>query len=63
MEQISESNKKLRLCIKWFQGIEQTLIQEQEALRNSLDSSEKKCAEMDAQKKSKEDELNASLES
>ncbi|KAJ8422539.1 hypothetical protein Cgig2_032172 [Carnegiea gigantea] len=62
LEQISESNKKLRLCIKWFQGIEQTLIKEQEALRNSLDALEKKCAEIgDAQKKSTEDELNASI--
>ena len=46
MEQISESNKRLRLCIRWFQGVEQNLNQEQEKLRNSLDASQKKCSEI-----------------
>ncbi|XP_021719594.1 kinesin-like protein KIN-14C [Chenopodium quinoa] len=59
LEQISESNKKLRLCIKWFQGVEQNLNQEQERLRNSLDESEKKCSEIEIGRKNKEDELNA----
>ncbi|KAL2924773.1 Kinesin-like protein KIN-14C [Bienertia sinuspersici] len=59
LEQISESNKKLRLCIKWFQGVEQNLNEEQEKLRNSLDASEKKCTETEIERKHKEDELNA----
>ncbi|KAL2931148.1 Kinesin-like protein KIN-14C [Bienertia sinuspersici] len=75
LEQISESNKKLRLCIKWFQGVEQNLNEEQEKLRNSLDASEKKCTETGIsllppsfgfvreyckiERKHKEDELNA----
>lgn len=61
LEQISESNKKLRLCVKWFQGVEESLNQEQEKLRNSLDASEKKCAETEIERKKKEDELNATI--
>ncbi|XP_057538372.1 kinesin-like protein KIN-14C [Amaranthus tricolor] len=59
LEQISESNKRLRLCIRWFQGVEQNLNQEQEKLRNSLDASQKKCSEIETEKKIKEDELNS----
>ncbi|XP_021726252.1 kinesin-like protein KIN-14C [Chenopodium quinoa] len=58
LEQISESNKKLRLCIKWLQGKVHNLNQEQEKLRNSLDESEKKCSEIEIGRKNKEDELN-----
>ncbi|KAL9234140.1 hypothetical protein vseg_009043 [Gypsophila vaccaria] len=59
LEQITESNKKLRLCIKWFQGVESNLNSEQEKLRSSLDASEKKCAEIENARRNKEDELNA----
>ncbi|GAB4831023.1 Kinesin-like protein KIN-14C [Ancistrocladus abbreviatus] len=61
MEQISESNKRLRLCVRWFQGIEESLILEQEKLRISLAAAENKCAEMDMERKNKEDELNAAI--
>ncbi|GMH30287.1 hypothetical protein Nepgr_032130 [Nepenthes gracilis] len=59
MEQISESNKKLRLCIRWFQGIEQGLIQEKEKLQNELEAAKNKCSEIDIEMKNKEDELTA----
>ncbi|CAO2823724.1 unnamed protein product [Amaranthus hypochondriacus] len=58
LEQLSESNKKFRLCIKWFQGVEQSLNQEQEKLRNLLEASERKCVEIEDERKRKEDELN-----
>ncbi|KNA13725.1 hypothetical protein SOVF_113380 [Spinacia oleracea] len=61
LEQVTEFNKKLKLCLKWFQGVEQNLNQEQEKLRNALDASENKCSEIEIGKKNKEDELNATI--
>ncbi|KAJ8424941.1 hypothetical protein Cgig2_030897 [Carnegiea gigantea] len=59
LEQITESNKRLRLCVKWFQGIETNLVQEQERLQNSLNASEKKCMEVETERKKNEEVLNA----
>lgn len=38
--------KRLRLCIKWFQELEGDYAFEHERLRNALELSEQKCAEM-----------------
>ncbi|KAH9611188.1 hypothetical protein KSS87_011371 [Heliosperma pusillum] len=59
LELATQLNKRLKLCVKWFQGIEQNLNSEKENFRNLLDCSEKKCIEIENAKKSKEDELNA----
>ncbi|XP_074293923.1 kinesin-like protein KIN-14D [Silene latifolia] len=59
LQQIMESNTSLKLCVKWFQGIEQNWISEKENLQNLLDCSEKKCVEIENARKSKEDENNA----
>lgn len=43
MEQMVDINKRLKLCVKWFQRVEDSLHLEQEKLRNALELSEKKC--------------------
>ncbi|GAB2233132.1 hypothetical protein Droror1_Dr00002349 [Drosera rotundifolia] len=61
MEQISESNRKLRLCIRWFQGIEEGLVGDLEDLKKAMEAAEMRCAELAAEKQRKEDELNATI--
>lgn len=43
MQQMAEQNKRLKLCVRWFQQGEENLLLEQERLRSALDSAEKKC--------------------
>ncbi|KAL8130116.1 hypothetical protein V2J09_019271 [Rumex salicifolius] len=57
--QLSEMNKRLKLCIKWFQGKEQGLNEELEKLRLEVNAAENKSEELDMLRKNKEDELNA----
>ncbi|XP_059623810.1 kinesin-like protein KIN-14C [Cornus florida] len=59
VDQMTDLIKKLRLCIKWFQELEKGHIEEQEKLKNSLESLEKKCTETEVAMKNKEEELNA----
>uniref|UniRef100_A0A5B6YP98 Kinesin-like protein n=1 Tax=Davidia involucrata TaxID=16924 RepID=A0A5B6YP98_DAVIN len=59
MEQMNDHIKKLKLCIKWFQEVEEGHVQEEEKLRNTLESSERKCTETELAMKNKEEELNA----
>ncbi|KAF8414066.1 hypothetical protein HHK36_002065 [Tetracentron sinense] len=58
VDQMTEYIKKLRLCIKWFQGLEESHLLQQEKLRNLLESAERKCTEIEVQMTSKEQELN-----
>ncbi|KAF8410940.1 hypothetical protein HHK36_003477 [Tetracentron sinense] len=58
-EQMMEYIKKLRLCIKWFQELDEGHLLEQEKLRNMLESADRKCTEIEVQMKNKEEELNA----
>lgn len=58
-EQMTEYIKKLRVCIKWFQELEDNYQLEQEKLQNMLKSIERKCDEIEAQMKNKDEELNA----
>ena len=44
MDQITDHNKRLKLCIKWFQQIEESHLLEEERLRTALESAEKKCS-------------------
>uniref|UniRef100_A0A5B6YNT3 Putative kinesin-1-like n=1 Tax=Davidia involucrata TaxID=16924 RepID=A0A5B6YNT3_DAVIN len=59
MEQMNDHIKKLKLCVKWFQEVEEGHIQEQEKLRNTLESSQRKCTETEVAMKNKEEELDA----
>ena len=38
--------KKLRLCIKWFEDLEDGLNQEKLKLQSTIESLEKQCAEL-----------------
>ncbi|KAM7498813.1 hypothetical protein LguiA_023227 [Lonicera macranthoides] len=58
-DQMMEYIKKLRLCIKWFQELEENYVLEQEKLGNLLELSEKKCTDMEVLMKAKEEELNS----
>ena len=45
LEQLTDHNKRLKICIKWFQRVEENNLLEQEKLRNALECSEKKCSD------------------
>ncbi|XP_009794105.1 kinesin-like protein KIN-14C [Nicotiana tabacum] len=56
---MSEYIRRLKLCIKWFQQLEENYITEQASLKGLLESAEKKCNEIEMLMKSKEEELNS----
>lgn len=58
MELVNELNTRLKLCIKWFQKRDEANVDEQGKLRNTLESSEKKCADMEVEMKNKEENFN-----
>ncbi|KAL2476219.1 Kinesin-1 [Abeliophyllum distichum] len=58
-EQMAECIKKLKQCIRWFQQLEGNIVTEQEKLKNLLELAEKKCNDMEALMKAKEEELNS----
>lgn len=43
LEQMADLNKRLKLCIKWFQRVEESVLLEQEKLQTVLECTEKKC--------------------
>lgn len=61
MEQMTDYIRKLRLCIKWFQELEEGHIVEQEKLRSLLESVEQKCTIIEVEMKNKEEEFNATI--
>ncbi|XWS12775.1 hypothetical protein CRYUN_Cryun37aG0119200 [Craigia yunnanensis] len=58
-EHAVEHNKRLKLCLKWFQQCDGNHVLDKEKLKNSLESAEKKCTDIELEKKNKEEELNA----
>ncbi|XAR67490.1 Minus-end-directed kinesin ATPase [Bertholletia excelsa] len=58
-DQMMDYIRRLRLCIKWFQELEDGYLLEQEKLHNLLEMAEKKCTEMEMLMNSKEEELNS----
>ncbi|BFG27566.1 hypothetical protein CerSpe_138400 [Prunus speciosa] len=58
-DQLADYTKRLKLCIKWFQQVEEGHILEEEKLRNALSSAEQKCTDTEVEMKNKVDELNA----
>ncbi|XP_038685654.1 kinesin-like protein KIN-14N [Tripterygium wilfordii] len=50
--------RRLRLCIRWFQELEGDYLFEMEKLRNELELTERRLAEMEMQLKNKDEELN-----
>lgn len=45
IEQMTDIIKRLKVCVKWFQQVDETHVQEKESLRSSLESAEKRCSE------------------
>lgn len=45
-ENMMDYIRRLRLCIRWFQELEGEYAFEQEQLRNALELTDRKCAEM-----------------
>ncbi|KAL7212031.1 hypothetical protein ACSBR2_014818 [Camellia fascicularis] len=58
MEQMNDHIRKLKLCLKWFQEVEEGHIKEKEKLCNTLESAERKCTETEVAMKKMEVELN-----
>ncbi|PHU13068.1 hypothetical protein BC332_19998 [Capsicum chinense] len=56
---MSEYIRRLKLCIKWFQQLEENNVTQQASLKSLLESAEKKCNEMEVLMKAKEEELNS----
>ncbi|XP_038689246.1 kinesin-like protein KIN-14N [Tripterygium wilfordii] len=50
--------RRLRLCIRWFQELEGYYLFDVEKLRNELELTERRLAEMEVQLKNKDEELN-----
>ncbi|KAF5742204.1 Kinesin 1 [Tripterygium wilfordii] len=61
LEQLTEHNKRLRLCVRWFQQVEEGHILEVGKLQNALESLEKSSADMEMEMKRKEAGLNATI--
>ncbi|KAF8030049.1 hypothetical protein BT93_E2468 [Corymbia citriodora subsp. variegata] len=61
LEYMTDHNKKLKLCVKWFQRADESHLLEQERLRNSLESAEKKCTDTELEMEKKLGELNEIL--
>ncbi|XVF27786.1 hypothetical protein REPUB_Repub14bG0138900 [Reevesia pubescens] len=57
-EHAADHNKRLKLCVKWFQQCDENHVLDKEKLKNSLESAEKKCIDTELEKKNKEEELN-----
>lgn len=58
LEQMTELIKRLKLCIKWFQQVEQNHVLEKEKLQSSMEAVEKKCIDTELEMKNKVEELN-----
>ncbi|XP_010538054.1 PREDICTED: kinesin-like protein KIN-14C isoform X2 [Tarenaya hassleriana] len=61
IEQMTDIIKRLKMCVKWFQQVEETHVQEKENLRTSLESAEKRCSDRDLEMKTKEEGLQATI--
>ena len=45
MEQMGDLIGRLKLCVKWFQKLEESYVEEKEKLQAALESAEKKCSD------------------
>ncbi|XP_019453811.1 PREDICTED: kinesin-like protein KIN-14N isoform X2 [Lupinus angustifolius] len=58
-ENMMDYIRRVKVCIKWFQDLEMNYSLEQERLKNSLELTQHKCAEIELLLKIKEEELNS----
>ncbi|KAF3561436.1 hypothetical protein HID58_086692 [Brassica napus] len=61
IEQMTDIIRRLKVCVKWFQQVDETHVQEKENLRSSLESAEKRFCEKELDAKTKEEELQATI--
>ncbi|XP_028786543.1 kinesin-like protein KIN-14C [Neltuma alba] len=61
MDQMGDFIRRLRLCVKWFQKLEETYIEEKEKLQSALESAEKKCSDTESEMKNKIEELSNTI--
>lgn len=43
---MTEHNKRFKLCIKWFQQVDENHVIEKQKLQSALESTEKKCSDI-----------------
>ncbi|CAF2042385.1 hypothetical protein BRARA_I02140 [Brassica rapa] len=61
IEQMTDIIRRLKVCVKWFQQVDETHVQEKENLRSSLESAEKRFCEKELDAKTKEEALQANI--
>ncbi|XP_044462357.1 kinesin-like protein KIN-14C [Mangifera indica] len=61
MEQMTEHNKRLRLCVRWFLKVDENHVVEKENIRKELESAEKKYSVTEMEMKNREAEFNATI--
>lgn len=61
VDQITDHNKRLKLCIKWFQQLEESHLLEEDRLRTALESAEKKCSAIELEMKERADEFSSTI--
>ncbi|XP_010422415.1 PREDICTED: kinesin-like protein KIN-14D [Camelina sativa] len=61
IEQMTDIIKKLKFCVRWFQQVEETNVQEKENLRSSLESAEQRYNDKELDAKTKEDRLQETI--
>ncbi|KAJ0972433.1 hypothetical protein J5N97_020392 [Dioscorea zingiberensis] len=61
-EQMIEYIRKLRTCIKWYMDLEDGYLSELEKLRGTVENEENRHAEIEAQMRNREEELNETVE-
>ncbi|XP_059437281.1 kinesin-like protein KIN-14C [Corylus avellana] len=58
LEQMTEQIKRLKLCIKWFQQVDENHVLNKEKLQSAMESVEKKCKDNEVEMNSKMEEFN-----
>ncbi|KAL1195170.1 Kinesin-like protein KIN-14C [Cardamine amara subsp. amara] len=61
IEQMTDIIKRLKVCVKWFQQVDEIHVQEKENLKVSLESAEQKYNHKELENRTKEEELQATI--
>ncbi|XP_010434203.1 PREDICTED: kinesin-like protein KIN-14C [Camelina sativa] len=61
IEQMTDIIKRLKVCVRWFQQVDETHVQEKENFKVSLESAEQKYNHKELEAKTKEEELQATI--
>ncbi|CAN0852508.1 Kinesin-like protein KIN-14C [Linum grandiflorum] len=61
LEVMTEFNGRLKICIRWCQKQEEKHVEEESRLRSALEASEKRCADIEAEMRCKEETYRTSM--